>query len=173
MLDVKFEGLEQNTPGIYGYLAERGQLEEKLASLESYALRFKRSPYTFISFFTEQVGKLSVQSYLTLNLSFRKRALAAQITQSAAELMQLPSSSLKAPLTSLSLYQSIQVQLLHAAHTSQPIILTDQVLSCLSLSQRQQLLPQLKKISCTYQLPIYLFTEDIQLYRSPYIDRRW
>lgn len=113
---------------------------------------------------------LSLQDNLFIGASVKEKNK-KQVLTHYFNYIGLASSVLNKTETSLTTFERIKLQLAQLLIIDKDIIIIDDVFQELSISQRQELLPLLQKITKEKEKAILVLTKDIQIAESPYMDK--
>ncbi|MEI5992651.1 hypothetical protein [Candidatus Enterococcus mansonii] len=130
---------------------------------QSMAIGFISSENTFLSY-------LSIKDNLFVGSSIKEKHKKQLLTE-YFEYVGLVMSTLNKSEKQLTTFERIKLQLVQLMLINKDIIIIDDIFQELSITQRQELLPLLQKITKEKKKAILVLTNDIQIAESPYMDR--
>ncbi|MFD1899610.1 hypothetical protein [Enterococcus termitis] len=130
---------------------------------QSMAIGFILSENTFLPY-------LSIQENLFVGTSIKEKDKKQLLTQHF-QYVGLSTDSLLKSESDLTTLELIKLQLVQFLLIDKDIIIIDDIFQKLSISQRQELLPLLQKITKEKKKAILVLTNDIQIAESPYVDK--
>ncbi|MTD39005.1 hypothetical protein GIX45_10210 [Erwinia sp. CPCC 100877] len=137
-------------------------IDETFSLKQEMAVGFILSENTFLPY-------LSIRDNLFIGSSVKEKQK-KQLLNDYFTYIGLSLAVLNKQEEQLTCFERIKLQLLQLLLSEKDIIIIDDIFQQLSVGQKQELLPLLQRITKEKNKAILVFTSDIQIAKSPYID---